>query len=140
MHTCTGKSFVATTNDALTETHKVFAVPLKSNTGSGKGATSSALVQWTEVQHHPGLVCALSQATSNPVVLLIKPEQIQVHELKALPNKAKVQGMVAMRQAPTTGEPVRQQVQFFCVRFSYLLASPLPSLFSPFFPLSFCLP
>ena len=55
---CTGKSFVATTDDALTETHKVFAVPLKSSTGSGKGSTSSALVQWTEVQHHPGLVCA----------------------------------------------------------------------------------
>ena len=119
VNTCTGKSFVATTNDALTETHKVFAVPLKSSTGSGKGSTSSALVQWTEVQHHPGLVCALSQATSNPVVLLIKPEQIQVHELKALPNKAKVQGMVAMRQPPTTGEPVRQKVEFFSISAIY---------------------
>lgn len=33
--------------------------------------------------------------------MLVKPEQIQVHELKALPNKAKVQGMVAMRQPPS---------------------------------------
>ena len=73
-----GKSFVATVNDSLTEVRKVFAVPLKSNSGSGKGGTAPALVQWTEVQHHPGLVCALSQSTSNPVVLLIKPDQIQV--------------------------------------------------------------
>ena len=46
------------------------------------------------------------QTTSNPVVMLVKPEQIQVHELKPLPNKAKVQGMVAMRQPPSSGEPV----------------------------------
>ncbi len=47
-----------------------------------------------------------TQTTSNPVVLLVKPDQIQVHELKALPNKAKVQGMVAMRQPPSPGDKV----------------------------------
>ena len=46
------------------------------------------------------------QNTNNPVVMLVKPEQIQVHELKALPNKAKVQGMVAMRQPPSSSDAV----------------------------------
>lgn len=59
-----------------------------------------------EIQHHPGLVCAVSKISSNPVTLLVKPEVIQVHELKPLPNKAKVQGMVAMRQPSNAGELV----------------------------------
>ena len=105
----TGKSFVATTNDSVTEINMLFDLPLKSSSSAstGKGA-GAALVQWTEVPYHPGLVCALSQTTSSPVVLLIKPESIQIQELKALPNKAKVQGMVAMRQPPSPGEIVRE--------------------------------
>ena len=74
---------------------------------AGDGKTSgSPLTQWTEVQNHPGLICALSQNTSNPCVLMVKPNCIQVHELKAPPNKAKVQGMVALRQPPAGGDPV----------------------------------
>lgn len=103
----TGKSFAATINSSLTETRKVFEIPLKSNaTPPGNKGPGAALTQWTEVQNHPGLVCAVAQTTSNPVVLLVKPTQIQVHELKPLPNKAKVQGMVAMRQHPSPGDPV----------------------------------
>ena len=102
-----GKSFAATTNSSLTEAHKIFEIPLKSNaTPPGNKGPGAALTQWTEVQNHPGLVCAVAQTTSNPVVLLVKPTQIQVHELKPLPNKAKVQGMVAMRQHPSPGDPV----------------------------------
>ena len=105
--TFTGKSFAATTNSSLTETNKVFEIPLKSNaTPPGNKGPGAALTQWTEVQNHPGLVCAVAQTTSNPVVLLVKPSQIQVHELKPLPNRAKVQGMVAMRQHPSPGDPV----------------------------------
>ena len=103
----TGKSFAATTNSSLTETQKVFEIPLKGNaTPPGNKGPGAALTQWTEVQNHPGLVCAVAQTTSNPVVLLVKPTQIQVHELKPLPNKAKVQGMVAMRQHSSPGDPV----------------------------------
>ena len=82
-------------------------LPLKSNpvTPGSKGG-GPALVQWTEVQHHPGLVCALTQTSSNPVVILVKPDKVQIQELKALPNKAKVQGMVAMRQPAAPGDPV----------------------------------
>jgi len=49
-----------------------------------------ALVQWTEVSNHPGLVFALAQSTSNPVVLMMKEDEIQVHELKVFSSKAKV--------------------------------------------------
>ncbi len=82
-------------------------LPLKgtSVTPSQKGA-GPALVQWTEVQHHPGLVCALTQTQANPVVILVKPDKIQIQELKGLPNKAKVQGMIAMRQPAAHGDPV----------------------------------
>ena len=47
-------------------------------------------MQWTEVSNHPGLVFALLQSTSNPVVLLMKQDEIQVHELKVFSSKAKV--------------------------------------------------
>ena len=53
-------------------------------------ASPQALVQWTEVSNHPGLVFALLQSTSNPVVLLMKQDEIQVHELKVFSSKAKV--------------------------------------------------
>jgi E3 ubiquitin-protein ligase UBR4 len=106
-----GKSFMGSPNSTMTEVRLVVTVPLKANGGSSTNSSSGggggkgsgpALVQWTEVQHHPGLVCAVCQNSNNPVVLLVKPEQIQVHELKPLPNKAKVQGMVAMRQPPSS--------------------------------------
>ena len=57
------------------------------------------------------LLCVWLQNSNNPVVLLVKPEQIQVHELKPLPNKAKVQGMVAMRQPPSS-DNVRSSLPF----------------------------
>ena len=115
-----GKSFMGSPNSSMTDVRLLVNIPLKANsaTAASKGP-GPALVQWTEVQHHPGLVCALCQVraanttlcynthplfpqnTNNPVVMLVKPDQIQVQELKALPNKAKVQGMVAMRQPPS---------------------------------------
>ena len=78
------------------------------------------------MSNHPGLVFALLQSTSNPVVLLMKQDEIQVHELKVFSSKAKVrkvsinlaclahvhmcmfsqvQGMVALRQL-SAGEKV----------------------------------
>ena len=87
-----------------------FPVCSNGTSAAGDGKTSgSPLTQWTEVQNHPGLICALSQNTSNPCVFMVKPNCIQVHELKAPPNKAKVQGMVALRQPPAGGDLVRVQ-------------------------------
>lgn len=103
-----GTTCIATTNPSFSEATKIFEVILKSSPPAPPTSKNPgpALIYWMEVQHHPGLVCAISKTTSNPVTLLIKPESIQVHELKALPNKAKVQGMVAMRQPPSAGELV----------------------------------
>ncbi len=108
IHPSLGTTCIATTNPSFSETAKLFEVILKSSPPALPTSKNAgpALIYWMEVQHHPGLVCAISKTTSNPVTLLIKPECIQVHELKALPNKAKVQGMVAMRQPPSTGELV----------------------------------
>ena len=87
--------------------------PPCSNGASAADKTSgSPLTQWTEVNNHPGLICALSQNTSNPCVLMVKPNCIQVHELKAPPNKAKVQGMVALRQPPAGSDPVSSSLTF----------------------------
>ena len=87
---------------------------------SGSGSTSAngakpaptssgnpqALVQWGEVPQHPGLLCALTQGANNPVILLVQPETLLVHELKSLPAKSKVQGFVIVRQATPPGESV----------------------------------
>ena len=49
-------------NSSLTEIQLVVLIPLKTNTApAGSKGPAPALVQWTEVQHHPGLVCALCQ-------------------------------------------------------------------------------
>ena len=105
---------MATTNASLSAIEKVFDIYLKSSGPPilpGSKGQGPALISWMEVQHHPGLVCAVSKLTSNPVTLLVKPEVIQVHELKPLPNKAKVQGMVAMRQPPSAGDQVGRERQ-----------------------------
>ena len=73
-HTCSnkleGESFMGSPNSAMADVRMVVHIPLKAN-GSGTGGSSGsggtnkppgpALVQWTEVQHHPGLVCAVFQ-------------------------------------------------------------------------------
>jgi len=56
----------------------MFAVTLKSSSGSNKNSQSAALCQWSEVPQHPGLVCCLTHAAGVPVVLMIKPHQILV--------------------------------------------------------------
>lgn len=103
-----GTTCIGITTPSFSEATRIFEIVLKSSSPVPPSSKTPgpALLNWMEVQHHPGLVCAVSKTTSNPVTLLIKPETIQVHELKALPNKAKVQGMVAMRQPPSTGELV----------------------------------
>ena len=102
-----GRSFVLAPQSSFSGYNSLTELPLKATpvTPGTKGA-GPALVQWTEVQHHPGLVCALTQTLANPVVILVKPDKVQIQELKALPNKARVQGMVAMRQPAAQGDTV----------------------------------
>lgn len=84
-----------------------FVLPPLSNASGGDKSSSgqSALVQWSEVSQHPGIVCALTQS-NNPVVLLVRPEVLQVHELKPLPVKSRIQGFVVVRQPTSPGESV----------------------------------
>ena len=53
---------------------------LYSNTVTNNGKTTTLpLTHWSETYQHPGLICALTTGTNNPVVLTIKPESIQVY-------------------------------------------------------------
>lgn len=49
--------------------------------GGNKGGVQS-LCQWAEVPGHPGLVTAVMQASNNPVVLMLTPNNIFVQEIK----------------------------------------------------------
>jgi E3 ubiquitin-protein ligase UBR4 len=57
---------------------------------NGSKGNPQALVQWSEVANHPGMVCSMTQQTNNPVILMITPTTIQVQEIKVQPAKAKV--------------------------------------------------
>lgn len=76
------------------------------STAQTSSGSSQALVQWGEVPQHPGLLCALTQGANNPVILLVQPKSLLIHELKSLPAKSKVQGFVIVRQPTTPGESV----------------------------------
>ena len=62
---------MASPNSSMTDVRMVVTIPLKANGGNGGGGgtgaatkgSGPALVQWTEVQHHPGLICALCQVS-----------------------------------------------------------------------------
>ena len=60
------------------EVTKIFPVTFKSSSGGNKNSQAAALCQWSEVPQHPGLVCCLTHSGGVPVVLMIKPHQIQV--------------------------------------------------------------
>lgn len=54
--------------------------------GGGRGGKQGgvqSLCQWAEVPGHPGLVTAVMQASNNPVVLMLTPNNIFVQEIKA---------------------------------------------------------
>ena len=56
----------------------------------GKHGGAQPLVGWCEVVSHPGLVCAMTQWSSNPVILMLKPDTIFVQEVKITQTKTKV--------------------------------------------------
>ena len=121
-----GKSYMAPLPKITEEVYTVFPIQVKpcSNSGLGSsiagpqlstssGSTSSSgnnkncstsnsassnqpLCQWSEIQGHPGLITAFLQASNNPVVIMVRPNVIQVQEIK-VGNKAKIVDMVAIR-------------------------------------------
>lgn len=83
------------------------------STGSQKtAATPQALVQWTEVVGHPGLIFALQNHSNNPVVIMLKPDGVLMQEIKYNNTKSKIIDMVAIRH--TTGGQERTTLLLLC--------------------------
>ena len=78
-----------------------------SNGGAKGGNSSQPLVQWSEVPGHTGLLYCMTQASNNPVVLMIKPDAILVQEIKVVPAKAKIQDVVAIRHNASNSDQVK---------------------------------
>ena len=86
-----GKTFAASLPKGYEGSPTLFQITTKSNGGgSGKNNAPQALVGWCEVASHPGLVCAMTQTSNNPVILMVKPDVVQVQEVKLQSAKAKV--------------------------------------------------
>ncbi|CAF0847863.1 unnamed protein product, partial [Didymodactylos carnosus] len=62
-------------------------------------STYHTLCQWSEIQRHPGLICSMTQMTSNPVVLMITPEKVHAHEVKLPSKTTKTQDLAALRHS-----------------------------------------
>ncbi|XP_071948294.1 E3 ubiquitin-protein ligase UBR4-like isoform X1 [Antedon mediterranea] len=97
-----GKNFIGAISKDFSQIATPFAVALKGN--GGAKSNPPALCQWSEVVNHPGLICALTQTSSIPVILMVEPGRIMVQEVKALPAKAKVQDMVAIRHTSSSDQ------------------------------------
>ena len=86
----------------ITLTDFSLSLPLSfSNTVTSSDKTSTTtppLLDWQEVRQHPGLISAVTGGSSNPVLLLVKPETVLVHELKPLSVKSRIQGTVLVVQ------------------------------------------
>lgn len=83
----------------------------KSSSSSSK-VTSQALMQWTEVPGHPGLIFAMMNQSNNPVVFMLKPDGVLVQEIKYSNAKSKIMDMVAIRH--TTAGQERTTLLLLC--------------------------
>ncbi|KAL0896018.1 hypothetical protein ABMA27_012006 [Loxostege sticticalis] len=99
-----GKSFLAPLNTVEDSVKGTAMITLSASAtqkeGGGRGGKQGgvqSLCQWAEVPGHPGLVTAVMQASNNPVVLMLTPNNIFVQEIKVVPAKAKITDMVAVR-------------------------------------------
>ncbi|XP_061383112.1 E3 ubiquitin-protein ligase UBR4 isoform X4 [Danaus plexippus] len=100
-----GKSFLAPLNSVEDSVKGTAMITLSSPAQKeGRKAGVQSLCQWAEVPAHPGLVTAVMQASNNPVVLMLTPNNIYVQEIKVTPAKAKITDMVAVRHWCGGGE------------------------------------
>ena len=91
-------SMTSIKEDALAQSITKIQVQ-KSPTSGGSGLKNNRdqpLCQWGEVAGHPGLITAFLQASNNPVVLMVRPDGLNVQEIK-IGSKAKIVDMVAIR-------------------------------------------
>ncbi|XP_015793075.1 E3 ubiquitin-protein ligase UBR4-like isoform X2 [Tetranychus urticae] len=118
-----GKSFVAALTEVTSEISHLFPIELSNpnrdhgasppSNGGSKSSSSSPtstapgpqpLCQWSEIQGHPGLVCAVCQPTGHPVIFMIKTENIIIHEIQFTSTKSKITDMVPVRHTTSAGE------------------------------------
>lgn len=93
-----------------------------SNTNTNNGKTSTPpLLDWQEVPQHPGLVSALTSGGNHPVVLLVKPDCLLIHELKPLPSKSKIQGAVMVKHNSDFVSSTVLFILIMCISFSLSL-------------------
>ena len=96
-----GMSFMASMTsikeDALTQA--VTKIHIQKSPSSGlKNNRDQPLCQWGEVAGHPGLITAFLQASNNPVVIMVRPDGLNVQEIK-IGSKAKIVDLVAIVKA-----------------------------------------
>lgn len=94
-----GKSFMAPLVDVNLGVKCVMLLQTGSNNKNSTKGPPQPLCQWTEICGHPGLVCAMMQASNNPVIFMIKPDSVVMQEIKAQNSKAKITDMVAIRHS-----------------------------------------
>lgn len=99
-----GKSFMAPLVDVNSGVKCVMLLQTGSNNKNSSKGPPQPLCQWTEICGHPGLVCAMMQASNNPVIFMIKPDSVAMQEIKAQNSKAKITDMVAIRHSVSGSE------------------------------------
>ena len=102
-----GKTFAGALEDDMESLTTMFEITSRPNGAASNGGSSGTtaattggsgknnnavqpLVGWCEVATHPGLVCAMTQSSNNPIIMMVKPDVIQVQEVKVVPAKTKV--------------------------------------------------
>uniref|UniRef100_UPI00358DF698 E3 ubiquitin-protein ligase UBR4 n=1 Tax=Myxine glutinosa TaxID=7769 RepID=UPI00358DF698 len=108
-----GRCFAATLALGCLIAVKLFPITLKSSNGGSGSKTPPVLCQWAEVPGHPGLLCCVQQATGTPVIIMVRPETFLLQEIRALPAKAKIQDLVAIRHS-ACGEQQRTTMIVLC--------------------------
>lgn len=99
-----GRSFMAPLVDVNAGVKCVMFLQTGANNKNSSKGPPQPLCQWTEICGHPGLVCAMMQASNNPVIFMIKPDGVVMQEIKAQSSKAKITDMVAIRHSVSGSE------------------------------------
>ncbi|XP_076048949.1 E3 ubiquitin-protein ligase-like protein poe isoform X2 [Oratosquilla oratoria] len=111
-----GKNFIApvTSIGDMERVETLFLVTLKGGNGSGGKVTLQSLCQWSEVPGHPGLISCLALGSNYPVILMIKPDSIQVQEIRVVPAKSKMTDLVALRHSLSAGHEAKTTLILLC--------------------------
>lgn len=107
-----GKNFMAPLTDVNEGVKCVMLLQTTPQSKNSSKATSQALMQWSEVAGHPGLIFAMQNQSNNPVIFMLKPDGILMQEIKYSSAKAKIIDMVAIRH--TSGGVERSTLLLLC--------------------------